>query len=552
MLTSLRIENIALLEKAELRVGPGLSALTGETGAGKSVVVAALSLALGGRADRDVIRHGATGAAVSATFDVSRLPAAYKKEFADLIADNRIVLRRTIAKEGVSRVTINGNRASLVQLRSLMAPIGEILGQHAGQALMDEDNHLTFLDRFAGLTDQVDVLKTVFENWRGVADELRRMQNMRERLIQERELLLFQKDEIEKAALRVGEEEELLAERKVLDSARELIVSASTIGEILDNETGSLPDMLSAASKELESMAIVDPALNERTEDLRDVQIRLEDLRRFIEQYGRSVRDDPVRIDQINTRLDEIYNLKKKYGGSEEGVLVSLQAIEAKLACRPDTDSTIARLEQEHQRLCNEYSTQALALSARRKKAAAELERLVIAELKDLAIDHCRFKLEFVYEDDPDGVVSGGRAVRASARGLEKARFVFSANPGEPLRPLVKTASGGEISRVLLALKSTERCHNKVAHSLLVFDEVDAGIGGRTAVEVGRKLKELSDGGQLIVVTHLHQIARQADHHFAAEKARGADSRNVITVRALSREEIKTELNRMVALPEGA
>jgi len=548
MLTKLTIENIALVRRVELSFQPGLTALTGETGAGKSIIVTALSLALGGPADREYLRHGAESAEVTAQFDVSRMPAAFQRDYAKYIVDGAIELQRVVSGGGGSRSWVNGQRIGSERLKPLAAALGEILSQHAHQSLLNEDNHLVFLDNYAGAGAQTETVSELFAAWRKVADELGRIRATREQLVQRRELLTFQKDEIEKGSLRIGEEEELLAERKILDSARALMSSAGVIGEILDGESGSVKELLASARHELDKMAQVDAKLADQASELYDIEVRLEELRRAVEQYGASIPDDPARIDEINTRLDEIYHLKKKYGGSEEAVLKMLEMILEQLAQSPDTDCLISQLEKETEQRRREYTEIAVALSRARRSAAKKLQQRVAKELAQLAIDGARFEIAFIEQEDPDGVVLDGRCLRPTEYGLEQARFDFAANPGEPLRPLVKTASGGEISRVLLALKSADQHKPATDGAFMVFDEVDSGIGGRTAVEVGRKLKTLARHRQLIVITHLHQIARQAEHHYVVEKSLSG-KRNVIAVRRLDTDGVQAELERMVALP---
>jgi DNA repair protein RecN (Recombination protein N) len=550
MLTRLSIENIALLDKAELTFEPGLSVLTGETGAGKSVIITALGLALGDRADRELIRHGTDSAIITATFTAPRTMKKTKQAVSTQTERYSLEILREITADGSSKARINGRQVSLTELRRTTAPVAEILGQHANQMLMNEDNHLLFLDRFASLEPLRDEVARLFSEWQKTAAELCRIKNQREQLIKERELLLFQKTEIEKANIRIGEEEELLGERKILDGARALMTSAATVEQILDSDDSSVANLLTFVRKELDRMAEIDESLQKQVEVLTEIQYQLDDLRRFIERYGSSIQDDPQRIEEINLRLDEIYTLKKKYGGSEEAILQTLQTINERLQERPDTDRLISELEKENDRLRRQYAAKALELSRSRRQAARRLRELVMEELRELAIDDCNFEFAFHSEDDPDGVLLDGRSVKLTAHGLESGRFLFSANPGEPLRSLVKTASGGEISRVLLALKSAEKKHKRLHHTLLVFDEVDAGIGGRTAIEVGRKLKKLSEDCQVLVVTHLHQIARFADHHYVAEKSVAGNRRATITVRKLAKHEIPAELDRMVALPE--
>ncbi len=552
MLKTLKIRNFALVEDVELSFDDGMSVLTGETGAGKSVIVSAIGLIIGDRADREHIRHGASKAIVEATFEVSRLPRSYRSDFADYLKDDRLLITREISRDGSSRVKINGESSTLGHLKEVTAPLAEIMGQHAGQMLLNESHHLLFLDRFGSLDSQREEVTELFLRWEEAYKKLKRVRDRREQLIKERELLLFQQKEIQDARIQVGEEQKLENERKILDSSRALTESAEMIREILDGEEHSILDGIRLARQELNKMTTIDTGLSPQLEQLTELDYQLEELRRFIEQYGSSVPDDPARLEEINQRLDELYRLKQKYGGSEQIVLDRLQTINQQLEEHPDIDSHISELEQLNEQRCDAYATKALALSEVRHTAARYLQKLVVRELKELAIDSPRFEFKFDYEDHPAGVDLNGRTVKPYSHGLENGTFLFSANPGEPLKSLVKTASGGEISRVLLALKAAEKKNDRLTHALMVFDEVDSGIGGRTAVELGKKLKRLADGGQMLVITHLHQIARVADHHYLAEKNRTDKNRAIINVTILQGEAIAAELDRMVALPDEA
>ncbi len=550
MLTQLIIENLALVERVVLHLEPGMTVLTGETGAGKSVIVTALALALGCRGERDFVRHDSDGLRVEARF--TRSPEyASEHDSTTAATPDSLVVKRSVSAAGKSSVTIDEQKASLGHLRSIADSLGEILGQHANQRLMNEENHLGFLDEYAGLEDLVEAVRETFREWQKRAHELDRIIARREQIEHERELLLFQRAEIERAAIEVGEEEKLRAEQKILDAARNLMASAALTNDLLDGEESSILNLVRLAQVETDRMARIDPELSPHANELQEIQIRLEEFRRAIEQYGSRIVDDPARVEQINLRLDEIYNLKKKYGGSEEAVLSTLQIIVGKLAKNPDTSALIAELQNELEKARAAYTKQALDLSKKRRLAAAQLERKVVGELADLAIDAARFEFEFQDEDDPQGVVVNGRAVRPGETGLEQAIIMFSANPGEPLRSLVKTASGGEISRVLLALKAAG-LGSAGSSPLLVFDEVDAGIGGRTADQVAAKLKQLARTSQLIVVTHLHQIARQADHHFAIRKQTSQEQRQTISIEHLKGKPLAVELDRMVGLPQEA
>ena len=549
MLRSLSIKNIALVDNLKLEFDPGMTVITGETGAGKSVLVNSLSLILGERADKEYIRHGSETAFIEAQFETANNP--------DLLN-----ISRQISKNGICKISINDSPAKLADIKDVLPlHMAQILGQHSGQMLMNEDNHLEYLDRFGRLTPLCEKVNDLFKNWQKISDELRAVVRKRDYLIKERELLLFQKEEIEKASIRVGEEEELLSERKILDSAQTLMASASKIDEMMGGDNLNLTDMITSVRKEIESMSLVDASLQKLSVTASEISFQLEELRREIEQYGSSVQDDPIRLEEVNLRLDEIYKLKKKYGGSEHTVCDSLIRIKEQLQNQPDTDELINTLSIQEDKARQIYSNIALDLSKKRNVEAKKLNKLVINELNDLAIDGAKFECELIYEEDDNGIIINGtpgnigKAVKPLPYGLESARFLFSANPGEPLKSLVKTASGGELSRVQLAILSSELNQNNTKNKkglcppALVFDEVDAGIGGKTAIEVGNKLKKLSKSCQVIVITHLHQIARLADHHLVVEKKPTKADRTIINVTKLSPKQIPAELDRMIALP---
>jgi DNA repair protein RecN (Recombination protein N) len=514
------------------------------------VVVQALSLALGERADKDSIRHKEDFGGVTAVFDVTNFPAAFKKQFGVFIDNDEIVIERVLARDSGSKVRINEKNVTLNQLNNLAVHLAEVMGQNSGQLLMNEENHLDFLDQFGGITPLRESISEMYYDWKKVYEELRRALMKHADLDYERDLLLHQKKEIEDAQIRIGEEEQLISERKIQDSARALLQSAAIITTLLEEEESSIIEQLSAAQKELQKMCEVDAKLISQGEQVEEALYRLKEVARGMQQYGSSIDNDPNRLEEINLRLDEIFRLKKKYGGSEKAILGTLEAINMKLGNNPDVNTLTSKLESESNRLYKEYRDHAVKLSDIRRRTADYLEKLVTKELAELAIAKGKFKFEFIYEDDPEGVFLDGKAVKASPTGLERVRMMFSANPGEPIKPLVKCASGGEISRVLLALKSASKAAAKTkANSLMVFDEIDSGIGGNTANEVGKKLKRLAQDCQVLVVTHLHQIARLADHHYVADKTTSI-GRATIAVKKLGQHEKASEIKRMVALPE--
>ncbi|MFQ5498551.1 MAG: DNA repair protein RecN [Candidatus Zixiibacteriota bacterium] len=549
MLLSLTIENLALVEHVNLTFEPGLSVLTGETGAGKSVIVSALSLALGGRTDRQLVRHGTRSSKVSAVFQTSAVTGRWPATLVNPISNGQLRTERRLGADGTSLLTINGEKTSLTVWRSASGELCEILSQHAGQRLLQEEYHLDFLDSFGSLTSLRQQVALDYQRWQQVKTALARTLAKRDQLVQERELLSFQRQEIERANIRPGEEEEVTQELRRLNAARALMTSATVIGELLENDQSGLLSQLGQLCTELDAMANSDPSLCDRLEEVSDIRYRLEDIQRFIEQYGASIEDNPQRVEEINLRLDEIYRLKKKYGGSEESVLKSLQSIQNRLSERPDTEELIGQLQDETDLLGSEYLRHATDLSEQRHSAGDRLRKLVRHKLRQLAINENDFRFEFLYEDDVNGVPLGDRTVTPYEHGLECARILFTANPGEPLRPLARAASGGEISRVLLALKGAEMESSRATGMLLVFDEVDAGIGGQTASAVAESLKQLSHKNQVLVITHLHQIARLADHHYVVDKDPAPDGRVRIKVRKLPADQIPDEIDRMIALP---
>lgn len=548
MLTKLSINNFALVDTLALDFNPGLTVLTGETGAGKSIVVSALSLALGERADKEQIRHETSSLTVEATFQLPKPVAKELRTRFPEIEDATISIIREVGTDTSSKIKINGKTTTLAQLKTITTEIAEIMGQHSGQQLMDEEKHLDFLDMFAETLPLREEVTARYQRLTSLTSELNSVRKRKEWLKNERELLLFQKQEIEETNIRVGEEESLNAERKILDSARVLMTSATNIERLLGGDQQSAIDRLKLARKELEKMTVIDPSIQPQLEALSEIVFSVEEARQAIEAYGGAILDDPKRIEDINLRLDEIYKLRKKYGGSEESILEQLKEINEQLKTNPDVDQQITDLEKQTVKAKDAYSEKALTLSAKRQKAAKTLAKAVERELADLAIEDARFCCELIVEEIADGTLTGNKTVKAGPLGLESARFLFSANPGEPLKSLVKTASGGEISRVLLALKLATQANQLLRPSLLVFDEVDAGIGGMTAVHVGTKLKQLAKQSQVLVITHLHQIARLADNHLVAEKEQKKSGRTTVKVRLLRKAESKVELERMLAL----
>jgi len=561
MLRRLYLENFALTDKLEIEFDSGLSVLTGETGAGKSIIVGAIARMLGERADRDDIRSGCTQAVIESDFDISgengdNLSDIHAElDNLDIEIDSDILnIRREIFAKRSSKSYINGRLVTLGQLRRIGRYLAELYGQHSHQRLLDENNHLAFLDSFTGTTDKVEKLRWLFNNWDKTGKELEQLISNREQRKRELELLKFQKEEIEKADIRVGEETELQDEKRLLDSSQKLAGKASNILNLIDRQEPSAIEILETCRSEFSEMALIDKSLSKTGELLNQAIININELRTEIESYQSSIPDDPNRQEQINIRLDELFRLKNKYGGSEEAIIATLDRINEKIGDKLNIDDKIRSLQQQQKENFDRYYKLASEISSKRKKASKNLSKKVEQELAQLGMDKSKFQFEFRYESDTAGIEWDGKKIKPLPDGFETGRFLISANPGEPLKPLAGTASGGEISRIMLALKAAEKQNIKKpdgSGNLLVFDEIDVGIGGVTANAVAEKLDLLAQRYQLLVVTHLHQIAAKGRYHYAVKKtSQKSTGRNIITVRKLNSSERADEIKRMLALPD--
>ena len=557
MIKRLYLENFALTDKLEIEFDSGMSVLTGETGAGKSIIVGAIARLMGEKADREDIRSGKSMAAIEAEFVIGdreeNIPDYIAADLIDLninFESDILNIRREIFANKASKCFINGQLATLTRRIWASGNLAELYGQHSHQRLLDEKNHLAFLDSFAGTTEETIQMKQLFDAWESTKKELHRLINQRDQKAREQELLCFQKDEITRAKIRIGEEEELLAEKKILDSSQTLAEKSSAILSILDQQEQSALEILGYCRKEFSDMAALDRSLEKHEGLLDQAIINLEELRTEVESYQSSIPDDPARQEEINFRLDEIFRLKKKYGGSEESILASLEKIKGIIGADIDVDGQIKNLQKEEKDLFEKYFEMAREISMQRQKASVSLAKKVEKELGLLGMDSAEFQFEFSYEEDENGIEWENRKIRPTPDGLENGRFLISANPGEPVKPLARIASGGEISRIMLALKAADREKADNWRGLLVFDEIDVGIGGMTANTVAEKLRSLARKYQLLVVTHLHQIAAVSDNHYAVEKvSQKSSGRNIITIRKLGKSERASEIKRMLAIP---
>ena len=546
MLRELSIRNLAVVEEAVVPFAAGLNVLTGETGAGKSIVVDALLLITGARAQPDWIRTGADTALVEAVFEIDPAGpvAALLDEAGHHPGDGQLVVKRELARSGRHRAFVNDGAATVGLLERLGELLVELHGQHEHQRLMEPARQLLLLDRFAEADDRRARVAGLVRTWEEARAALARLQGeMREGARQE-DLYRFQLTEIDDLRLRDGEEEELRAERSRLQHAERIVAGLQETVGLLYEEPQSATARLSRAATLLRDLSRYEPDAAAPIEAIEGAQAYLED----VVGRARALRDravfDPDRLEQIDARLDAIVKLKRKYGDSVAAILAHRQEVAAALDRITRHDAIAEEMERAVAEAAAGAGTEAAALSAARTRAAERLERLVQKEIRGLGMEHGRFRVALRREPAAAGELAAGpEGWRVGPRGAESVELLLSANPGEDLRPLAKVVSGGELSRVMLAAKTVLAAADDVP--ILVFDEVDAGIGGRVADVVGQKLAASAAGRQVLCVTHLAPIAAYAGQHLLVEKrvARGATRTTVTRLPAAARVD---ELARML------
>jgi len=546
MLRELSIRNLAVVEEAVVPFAPGLNVLTGETGAGKSIVVDALLLVTGVRAQPDWIRTGADTAVVSAVFEIDPAGplAALLDEAGHRAADGELVLKRELARSGRNRAFVNDEPATVGLLERLGLALVELHGQHEHQRLLEPARQLLLLDRFAEAEDRRERVGALVRGWEEARVGLQRLHDeMREGARQE-DLYRFQLAEIDSVKLRDGEEEELRAERSRLQHAERIVAGLQETVGLLYEDPQSAAARLARAAALLRDVARYEPDAAAPIEAIEGARAYLED----VVGRARALRDravfDPERLEQIDARLDAIVKLKRKYGDSVSAILAHRQEAAAALDRITRHDAIAEETARAVAEAAAAAGAEAAALSQACARGAERLERLVQKEIRGLGMEHGRFRVALRRETAADGELgSGAEGWRVGLRGAETAELLLSANPGEELRPLAKVVSGGELSRVMLAAKTVLAAADDVP--VLVFDEVDAGIGGRVADVVGQKLAATARGRQVLCVTHLAPIAAYAGHHLLVEKlvARGATRTTVTLLQGAGRVD---ELARML------
>jgi DNA repair protein RecN (Recombination protein N) len=551
MLTELRIQNFAIIDRLELKLGSGLTILTGETGAGKSIILDAVTMLIGGRADATSIRTNAEQAFVEGVFSLKgpekeAATEILKRE--ELLDDGKYVtLSREVRREGRSIARVNGRTVNVSLLKELGALLVDIHGQSEHLSLLDTRAHLGLLDRFADVGADLGVYRQSYHKLLDVRHELKELRQAQADAERRIEFLTYQAEEIEAARLKPGEDEELKKERDRLANAESLAQYAQEALTVLDDGTPETPaarDLVGQAAQAMAGLAKIDATRSELSEQATGLDETLAELVRSLRNYLEEIEFNPKRLEEVEERLDLIHSLTRKYGGSIKKVIVSAQEARAQLENISHASERIGELETEEAALLTTLAKQASDLSNKRQKAAATLGKSIETELDDLRMAEAKFSVDFQTGADPNGIpVEDGKRLAFDHNGYDRVEFLVAPNPGEGLKPLVKIASGGETSRLMLALKNVLARADEIPS--LIFDEIDQGIGGRVGLTVGHKLWHLARNHQVFCVTHLPQLAAFGDHHYQVQKL-VKDKRTLTRVESLVGESRLLELAQML------
>ena len=544
MIKEIRIRNFAVIENLEVSFGKGLSVLTGETGAGKSIIIDALNLLLGGRADTDSIRSGETTALVDAVFEVTDpITRDLILESGIEMDGSELLIKRQVSNTGKNRCLLNNSSVTVSTLAKIGNRLVDLHGQHDHQTLLHPEVHIELLDLYGKCNNFRDEFSKIFFEHQAQTKILGSMKMGEKELIQKQEFLSFQLKEIDEANLSKEEEEELKSTRNKLKHAGQIREGLQKSQSLLNNEGGSIIESLGQVLKELESVQNIDSGLAGLVEQSRSAFYELEDVVESLRNYDQSLEFNPSRLEEIEDRLAEINELKRKYGNDIVEILRRREEIDKELEQLTSNEENMKALQDDLKKKETVLSTLGIQLAGKREAAAKNLSRSVEKELKELSMINVKLGVRFDYQADPESfILFRKEKTKATLNGLGTLEFLFSSNQGEEMRPLAKIASGGELSRVMLALKSILNDQDTVP--VMIFDEVDTGIGGSVAEKVGIKLQKVAITKQVFCITHLPQIAGMALSHFRVEKeVKGKRTRS--TIRQLKHKERLEELARM-------
>ena len=551
MLTELHIQNFAIIDKLDLKLGPGLIILTGETGAGKSIILDAVNMLVGGRADATVVRADSDAAVVEGVFalkgpEKEAVNEILKRE--ELLDDpSYVTVSREVRREGRSIARVNGRTVNLTLLKELGSALIDIHGQSEHLSLLDPRAHLGLLDRYAEVAKPLAEYRQTYQKLLSVRKELNDLRQAQADADRRVEMLTFQAEEIEAAKLKPGEDEELKKERDRLANAESLAQYAQHALEVLDEgsqESPAASDLVGQAAQALASLAKIDKAQEELADEAAALEDTLADVIRSLRDYLDEIEFNPKRLEEAEERLNLIHNLTRKFGGNIPAVIAFGKEARKQLENISNAGERIGALEAEEDKLLQTLSKQAQALSDRRKSAADKLGKGIEIELDDLKMAAARFGVDFQTRPDPNGIpLADGSRVAFDQNGLDRVEFLVAPNPGEGLKPLARIASGGETSRLMLALKNILAKADEIPS--LIFDEIDQGIGGRVGLVVGYKLWHLGRNHQVFCVTHLPQLAAFGDEHYQVQKLIQGN-RTLTRVERLTGEPQLLELSQML------
>ncbi len=548
MLTCLRVRDLAIIHNLDVELGAGLNVITGETGAGKSILVDALELVLGGKGKAELVRSGAAQAEVEALFDIGDDPGVRAKLAAlEVECESELVIRRVLSPNGRTRAFVNGRMATAQQLADLSRGLADISSQHEHHTLTNASTHLGYLDAFARLAEQREQMGSAYQALRRAHEALQGFETRVADRAQREDLLKYQIREISEVNPKPGEEADLGEQRDRLKHADQLMRLSGDATDALYDRDGSVCEELATVTQHVLDAAALDPSLKELANQVDTARTILEEAARELSRYTRSVHADPQALTELEERLHALSKLKRKYGGTIENVLLHLSSAKGEIEALGDHEGTCEKLRAAHAEAMAEATKHARALSKQRKLSAGKLATAISEELISLGMGGARIVVDVSPMESKAGENRATEleidGARLSAAGIDRAEFLIAPNRGEEARPLSKVASGGELSRAMLAIKRVLAGMGPAG--MYVFDEVDSGVGGAVAEVIGRKIKDVAGHRQVLCITHLPQIAVFADHHFKVEKIVSGE-RTVSQVRRMTRKEQEDEIARML------
>ncbi len=545
MIKSLEIKDYALIEHIKIEFYPGLNIITGETGAGKSILIYALSLLLGERASSEVVRKGAVKSFVEGVFDVKdNLSIKEIFENNEIEFQDELIIRREISQKGNNRCFVNDTPVPLNVIKELGDVLVDLHGQHEHQSLLRTETHIDFLDNYSNNVSLLNDYRTIFKELKSKENELKELLLKEQSIKEKKEIYLFQLNEIESINPQPDEDDLLINELNILENSEKLLQLSEEIYKLIYESENSVLDRLSEAKNKLGQLIRIDASLSETEKDFESVYITLKEISSFIRKYKEKITIDIDEVEAKRERLNSINLLKKKFGLSINKIIEHKEKISEEINLAENFTDELNKIKNEILVLKEKLFDIATKLSNNRKKYSSEVEKEVKSYLKNLRINSPSFEIKFFHVESEDYFEINNSRVGFNQKGIDSVEFFISTNPGEDLKPLTKVASGGEISRIMLALKSALAKNDRLP--LLIFDEIDTGISGKIAQKVGQALSDLSKHHQIIAITHLPQIAALADHHFSVQKIQSED-RVISKIKYLNNNERVSEIAQLLS-----